>query len=79
MTNVYLLVNYNHEGSNIRGVYDSREKADAACATYNATESAAYCADSSGDKRTEQERFFVWWYSVEVVEWEMNTMKGYAS
>lgn len=74
---VYVLINSNPEGYNFKGVYSTREQAEAAAKEYN-EEGKKELADiftEEKDLKLSLENFD-WWSSVKVVEWKLNTRRS---
>lgn len=74
---VFILINSNHEGYNFKGVYSTREKAEAAAKEYNeeGKKELANIFTEEKDLKCSLEHFD-WWSSVKVVEWKLNTRRS---
>lgn len=82
--NVFVLVNYNHEGSNFIGVFNDKALADAKAVEYNAKveqlarkwyeEEGEECGLHLFEDVEDRVRFELDWRSVRVVPFALNTL-----
>jgi len=74
---VYTVINSNHEGYNLLGVFDTFEAANEAAEKHNTKGKERLRDIYKGDTEEEMEEHFEhfnWWDHAEVVEREMNEM-----